>query len=131
MITKRRKRKFQHYFFFKKWASYRLYSKRPPPIVNRTVPKIIAISVHTVNRFPLSHRWEFCHLPQLDLFTRECAPLVLYIGIPILSILKPIHLMVCWICTIMELPPYSKHKVFSSYVIGGHSVTRRCAQLVP
>jgi hypothetical protein len=30
-----------------------LYRKRPPRIMNRTVPKIIAISVHTVNRFPL------------------------------------------------------------------------------
>jgi hypothetical protein len=37
------------------WASYHLYRKRPPRIVNRTVPKIIAISVHTVNRFPLIH----------------------------------------------------------------------------
>ena len=43
----------QHYFFFK-WASYRLYRKRPPRIVNRTVPKIITISVHTLNRFHLS-----------------------------------------------------------------------------
>jgi hypothetical protein len=41
--------------FFKKWASYRLYHKWPPRIVNRTVPKIIVISVHTVNRFPLSY----------------------------------------------------------------------------
>jgi hypothetical protein len=32
-----------------------LYRKRPPRIVNRTVPKIIAISVHTVNRFPLNY----------------------------------------------------------------------------
>jgi hypothetical protein len=39
---------------FKKWASYRLYRKRPPRIVNRTVPKIIVISVHTVNHFPLT-----------------------------------------------------------------------------
>ena len=39
--------------FLKKWASYRLYRKRPPRIVNRTIPKIIVISVHTVNRFPL------------------------------------------------------------------------------
>ena len=31
-----------------------MYHKRPPRIMNRTVPKIIAISVHTVNRFPLS-----------------------------------------------------------------------------
>jgi len=30
-----------------------LYRKRPPRIVNRTIPKIIAISVHTVNRSPL------------------------------------------------------------------------------
>ena len=56
MITKRRKRKFNTTFFFKKWASYRLYRKRSPRIVNRTVPKIIVISVHTVNRFPLRHR---------------------------------------------------------------------------
>jgi hypothetical protein len=27
---------------------------QPPRIVNRTVPKIIAISVHTVNRFPFN-----------------------------------------------------------------------------
>ena len=53
MITKRRKRKFNT-TFFKKWASYRLYRKRPPCIVNWAVPKIIAISVHTVNRFPLT-----------------------------------------------------------------------------
>ena len=53
MITKRRKRKFNT-TFFKKWASYRLYRKRPPCIVNRTVPKIITISGHTVNRFPLT-----------------------------------------------------------------------------
>jgi hypothetical protein len=33
-----------------------LYRKRPPRIVNRTVPKIFAISVHTVNRFPLNTR---------------------------------------------------------------------------
>jgi hypothetical protein len=32
------------------------YRRRPPRIVNRTVPKIIAISVHTVNRFPLRLR---------------------------------------------------------------------------
>ena len=31
-----------------------MYRKRPPCIVNRTLPKIIAISVHTVNRFPLT-----------------------------------------------------------------------------
>jgi hypothetical protein len=54
MITKRRKRKFNTTFFSKKWASYRLYRKRPPRIVNQTVPKIIAISVHTVNHFPLN-----------------------------------------------------------------------------
>ena len=42
-------------FFFKKWASYRLYRKRPPRIVNRTIPKIIAILVHAVNCFPLSY----------------------------------------------------------------------------
>ena len=53
MITKRRKRKFNALFFLK-WASYRLYRKRPPRIVNRTVPKIIVISVYTVNRFPLN-----------------------------------------------------------------------------
>jgi hypothetical protein len=37
----------------KKGASYRLYRKRPPRIVNRTIPKINVIVVHTVNRFPL------------------------------------------------------------------------------
>jgi hypothetical protein len=41
------------FFFSKKWASYRLYRNRSPRIVNRTVTKIIVISVHTVNRFPL------------------------------------------------------------------------------
>jgi hypothetical protein len=53
MITKRRKRS-STLLFFKKWALYRLYRKRPPRFVNRTVPKIIVISVHTVNRFPLN-----------------------------------------------------------------------------
>jgi len=52
MITKK-KNGSSTLLFFKKWASYRLYRKRPPRIVNQTVPKIIAISVHTVNRFPL------------------------------------------------------------------------------
>lgn len=59
----------------------------------------------------VGHRWEFCHPPQLDLFTRGCAPLVLYVGTQIPSMLKPVHLMVCWICTIMEFPPHSKHSV--------------------
>ena len=31
-----------------------MYRKRPPHIVNRTIPKIIVISVDTVNRFPLT-----------------------------------------------------------------------------
>jgi hypothetical protein len=35
-------------------VDYRWYRLRPPRIVNRTVPKIIAISVHMVNRFPLT-----------------------------------------------------------------------------
>ena len=56
----------QHYFFFKKWASYRLYRKRPR-IVNRTVPKIIVISVHTVNRFPLNGHYHY--LIKCDLFS--------------------------------------------------------------
>jgi hypothetical protein len=43
----------QHYFFSKN-EHHIVYRKRPPRIVNRTVPKIIVISVHTVNRFPLS-----------------------------------------------------------------------------
>jgi hypothetical protein len=51
----------------KKWASYRMYRKRPPRIVNRTVPKIIVISVHTVNRFPLRVKGGIpgCCLPKL------------------------------------------------------------------
>ena len=34
-----------------------MYRKWPPRIVNRTVPKIIMISVHTVNRFPLTYMY--------------------------------------------------------------------------
>ena len=53
MITKKRKRKFNTTFFSKN-KHHIVYRKRPPRIVNRTVPKIIAISVHTVNRFPIT-----------------------------------------------------------------------------
>jgi hypothetical protein len=48
MITKRRK-----LLFFSKNEHHIVYRKRPPRIVNWTAPKIIAISIHTVNRFPL------------------------------------------------------------------------------
>jgi hypothetical protein len=61
MITKRRKRKFNTTFLKKKWASYRLYRKRHPRIVNRTVPKIIVIS-GTVNCFPLNTMYFFLHV---------------------------------------------------------------------
>jgi hypothetical protein len=47
MITKRRKWKFNTTFFSKN-------EHHIVCIVNQTVPKIITISVHTVNRFPLS-----------------------------------------------------------------------------
>ena len=56
-----KKRKFNT-TFFKKWASYRLYRKWPPCIMNRTVPKIIVISVHTVNRFPITSYQVSVHL---------------------------------------------------------------------
>jgi hypothetical protein len=50
-------------FHYRRSGSYRLYRKRPPHIVNRTVPKIIVISVHTVNRFPLIYAsWIYSYL---------------------------------------------------------------------
>ena len=72
MITKRRKRKFNTTFFYKKWASYRLYRKQPPRIVNRSVPKIIAISVHTVYRFTLTSPWARFKLTTLVVMGTDC-----------------------------------------------------------
>jgi hypothetical protein len=51
----------QHYFFSKN-EHHIVYRKRPPRIVNRTVPKIIVISVHTVNRFPITSYQVSVHL---------------------------------------------------------------------
>jgi hypothetical protein len=59
------------HFLFAKYNFYYQYRyiklnyrtcKRPPRIMNRTVPKIIVISVHTVNRFPLTWREDHKYL---------------------------------------------------------------------
>ena len=56
-----------------------MYRKRPPRIVNRTAPKIIAISVHTVNRFPLIYAsWIYSYL-----WNQCLSPLTLWVRTPL------------------------------------------------